>query len=358
MFAPHELGTPIQRQFYSFVEAIGFLSTAMTAEEVLPTIRSAANDLMSARGIVILRRSGDDYHCVAEDASVPHWVGSKIDISERGHGTPRGSVGGSLIPEAAFPVSSTETRHKLTMLLAPEEMGFALAVYWHPCRTPTEFELRVASALDMAGCAALRRLKLGAEVIELKELVESSKLSHRELAHRLKNAYASAIGVARLTLDGDAASVLGARLKALSAVHDFLDQEAGQPLDLVDVLTRVLAPYQRSQGNPIAMEGEQISLCSSDATILGIVMNELATNALKHGALSVQTGHVEVDWLKLDNWLSIRGREHGACGSGSPVASDGTVLLRRLIEDRLGGRIDREFNDNGIVIRVEFPVVG
>ena len=128
MFAPHELGTPIQRQFYSFVEAIGFLSTAMTAEEVLTTIRSAANDLMSARGIVILRRSGDDYHCVAEDASVPHWVGSKIDISERGHGTPRGSVGGSLIPEAAFPVSSTETRHKLTMLLAPEEMGFALAV--------------------------------------------------------------------------------------------------------------------------------------------------------------------------------------------------------------------------------------
>lgn len=218
--------------------------------------------------------------------------------------------------------------------------------------------MRAASALDMAGCAALRRLKLGAEVIELKELVESSKLSHRELAHRLKNAYASAIGVARLTLDGDAASVLGARLKALSAVHDFLDQEAGQPLDLVDVLTRVLAPYQRSQGNPIAMEGEQISLCSSDATILGIVMNELATNALKHGALSVQTGHVEVDWLKLDNWLSIRWREHGACGSGSPVASDGTVLLRRLIEDRLGGRIDREFNDNGIVIRVEFPVVG
>ena len=115
------------------------------------------------------------------------------------------------------------------MLLAPSETGFAIAAYWHPRRMPTEFELKVASALDMAGRAALRRLKSGAEITELKELIESIRLSHRELAHRLKNAYASVIGVARLTLDADAADDLGARLKALSAVHDLLDRETGHP---------------------------------------------------------------------------------------------------------------------------------
>lgn len=357
MTAPRELGTPVQQQVYSLIEAIGYLSTATTPEEVLTKMRSAANKLMSAEGIVIIRRSGDDYHCVAEDASVPHWVGNKIDISEHGYVTLHGGIRGKSISGEALRISGTEMRYKLTMRLAPSETGFAIAAYWHPRRTPTEFELKVASALDMAGRAALRRLKSGAEITELKELIESIRLSHRELAHRLKNAYASVIGVARLTLDADAADDLGARLKALSAVHDLLDRETGHPPDLVGLLTRVLSPYQRSQGDPIALEGEQVFLCSSDATVLGIVMNELATNALKHGALSIRTGHVQVGWLKTDNWLSVRWREYGTSCSSSPVAGDGSVLLRRLIEDRLGGRIEQEFNDDGIAIRVEFPVI-
>ena len=80
-------------------------------------------------------------------------------------------------------------------------------------------------------------------------------------------------------------------------------------------------------------------------------MNELATNALKYGALSIRTGHVQVGWLKTDNLLSVRWREYGTFCSGSPVAGDGSALLRRLIEDRLGGRIEGSEQEQSEIVR-------
>ena len=108
MTAPRELGTSVQQQVYSLIEAIGYLATATTPEEVLTKMRSAAKKLMSAKGIVIIRRSGDDYHCVAEDASVPHSVGNKIDISDHGYVTLHGGIGEKSAPGEALRNSNTE----------------------------------------------------------------------------------------------------------------------------------------------------------------------------------------------------------------------------------------------------------
>ncbi|MDP9734571.1 UNVERIFIED_ORG: hypothetical protein QE446_004712 [Rhizobium sp. SORGH_AS260] len=58
MTAPREFGMPVQQQVCSLIEAIGYLSTATTPEEVLTKMHSAANKLMSAEGVVIIRRSG------------------------------------------------------------------------------------------------------------------------------------------------------------------------------------------------------------------------------------------------------------------------------------------------------------
>ncbi len=356
MTAPHDVGMPISPQIYSLLDAIGSLAAAVTADEVLTTVRSVANNLMSAGGIVIVQRDGEDCHCIAEEASVPHWVGRRIDGSTYKPGYLSANTEAGPPQGSSEPLMRRNVRHKFATLLAPEETAFAVAAYWDPLRTPTEFELKVASALDKAGCAALRRLKSRTELTEMNELVEGIRLSHRELAHRLKNAYASAIGVARLTLEPEAGRELAARLRALAAVHDMLDQDEAQPLLLGDLLRRVLAPYLHFEGSPIALEGEEICLLRTEATILGMVINELATNAIKYGALSVPTGHVQVDWLAGDGYLTMRWREHGSPASGArALPSEGSMLLRRLIEDQLGGRIKMEFSDGGISGLIEIP---
>ena len=86
-------------------------------------------------------------------------------------------------------------------------------------------------------------------------------------------------------------------------------------------------------------------------------MNELATNALKYGALATQNGRLQVSWrmegnhLVLD-WLEADGPEVRTAA----LESFGSRLLRRLIEGQLGGSVVRQLEKNGVTCRLEFPV--
>jgi two-component system CheB/CheR fusion protein len=134
----------------------------------------------------------------------------------------------------------------------------------------------------------------------LKANEEHLRLLLSELSHRVKNTLAVVQAMARLSFADDtpreeAVEAFTARLSALSAAHDLLVKSDWRGALLKDLAEKQLAPYAIENGR-IAMDGPDIFLPPDIATPLGLVMHELAANALKYGALSSKAGTLKLDW--------------------------------------------------------------
>ena len=91
---------------------------------------------------------------------------------------------------------------------------------------------------------------------------------------------------------------------------------------------------------------------------LALLLHEMATNAAKYGALTWETGQVEVSWRVAEDELLLTWREHG----GPPVNGQpehegfGSVLSRLTVTGQLGGKISRDWNHEGLIINLSAPL--
>lgn len=179
-----------------------------------------------------------------------------------------------------------------------------------------------------------------------------------EIGHRLKNLITMVQAIASQTLRGvdDRASVaaLEARLLAMGAAQDVLFQSDWQPAELDGLVDRVLAAAGVRDrcdvsGPPIRI-GPQSTLAAS------LLLHELATNAVKHGALSNDVGRVRLDWSADGDTLRLDWRE-----SGGPIVVPPARrgLGTRLMSSGLGegGAVDTAFHPEGLHARFEAPLV-
>lgn len=131
------------------------------------------------------------------------------------------------------------------------------------------------------------------------EAMEVQEILNRELSHRLKNSLTIAIAVARQSLEGvsprDPVDALEGRLKAMSAAHDALVDREWNKGDLRSIAVKTIALL--GQTNRIAIEGPDIAVSAKAAMSISLVLHELTTNAIKHGALSVDGGSVTFAWM-------------------------------------------------------------
>jgi two-component system, chemotaxis family, CheB/CheR fusion protein len=121
-----------------------------------------------------------------------------------------------------------------------------------------------------------------------------------ELQHRVKNTLATVQAIASQTFNTAGAAerqAFTARLQAVSNAHDVLTQDnwARAPLDVI--VHRALEPFQRGR---IALNGPYVPLEASKALAMTMALHELATNAVKYGALSTDAGRVRLDWSLKD----------------------------------------------------------
>ena len=117
-----------------------------------------------------------------------------------------------------------------------------------------------------------------------------------ELQHRVKNTLASAQAMALQTLRGASAAerqAFAARVQALSNAHDVLTRDNWDRAPLRDVVDRAFGPFQKER---IAIAGPHVLLDAGKALRTTMVLHELATNAVKYGALSNATGSIRIDW--------------------------------------------------------------
>ncbi|WP_293867234.1 PAS domain-containing sensor histidine kinase [uncultured Alsobacter sp.] len=137
------------------------------------------------------------------------------------------------------------------------------------------------------------------DITDTRATIEKQKFLMRELNHRVKNVLTSALSLARQTATSGTAAqyrdALTARITAMARAHDLLMTESWEGALLSDVVTQTLAPYDR-----VFVEGPSVAIAADLALALNMALHELATNAVKYGALSTADGHVSIRWRLAD----------------------------------------------------------
>jgi two-component sensor histidine kinase len=214
------------------------------------------------------------------------------------------------------------------------------------------------------------------DITERRAAEQRQRLLLDELGHRVKNTLATVQALAAQTVRG--AGVQGAwretfeaRLIALSKAHDLLTRRSWESAALVELLASELAPWREPDAARIVLDGPPVTLAPRAALTLGMVVHELATNALKHGALSQPGGTVAVRWRLVPGAapdapplgesrtprLAIDWVEQG----GPPVRAPrrrgfGSRLVLRGVATDLDGTAALDFDPAGVRCRMEFPV--
>lgn len=197
-----------------------------------------------------------------------------------------------------------------------------------------------------------------------------SKENHQEimigeLHHRIKNLLAITQSLARQTRakGRTAEEYRDAFLGRFLALGKILQVTANvDTAELPALARKVLEPYME-EGGPVALEkGPVVSLSTSQAMALGMIFHELATNALKYGALSVPDGLVTIVWT-LDEedekapFVKLRWRERGGPEVSAPTSNGfGTRLIDYSAHDDLGGTLEQTYDPEGLVVSLTFPL--
>ncbi len=182
-----------------------------------------------------------------------------------------------------------------------------------------------------------------------------------ELSHRVKNTLAVVQAVVRHSLTSSGASpeaidVLLARLRALANAHDLLVKNEWKGTTIEALATEQLKPYVES--GQLSITGGSILLPPAIATPLGLMLHELATNAIKYGALSSDKGKVDLFWRSetsdKDPHIEITWRERGGPPILRPlVDGTGMALIRHSISN---AQVDFEYEPAGLKCKISIPL--
>jgi PAS domain S-box-containing protein len=230
----------------------------------------------------------------------------------------------------------------------------------------TSGELRWISAharisTDGAGQAKLV-VGTSLDISARKAAEERRSLLMGELAHRAKNGIAVIMAIVSQTAKGQETvegfqELIMARLQAMANSQDLVTASGGRPVVLADVVDKALTPFGkgRVKVDP-ALSG--VTVRGDMAVGMGLLLHEMATNAVKYGALSGRSGRVGIELQSArDGRSAFAWRETG----GPPVAEPnkpgfGTRLLQQVLRPQ-GGEVTFAFEPDGFQARAEFPTV-
>jgi PAS domain S-box-containing protein len=209
---------------------------------------------------------------------------------------------------------------------------------------------------------AIRLVGTVRDIHERKQGEAHREMLLQELNHRVKNTLATVKAIASQTLKGDGATpaaraAFDGRLMALASAHELLIRKDWADASLHDIIQRALAPHVGADTTRIEVRGPHASLSASSSLALTMCLHELATNAAKYGALSVEEGRVTVSWILRGTLLALEWRENG----GPPVSKPqrrgfGSQLIERSLASDLNGSAEIEFATSGVICRVTATV--
>lgn len=201
-------------------------------------------------------------------------------------------------------------------------------------------------------------LSISRDISAARLLQLERELLANELSHRVKNVLAVVQAIALQSFRGCNPHQIAAftsRLAALGTAQDLLIQTVWQSASIRDVVEKALAPHAPEGRCTVA--GADQTIDGKRALALALALHELATNAVKYGALSNDTGRVLVEWRVADGTLRLRWSENG----GPPVEKPGppgfgTRIVTRNLAAEFNGVVDMQHKPAGVVLTLTAPL--
>ncbi len=197
------------------------------------------------------------------------------------------------------------------------------------------------------------------DITERKEREERERLLMSEINHRAKNLLSVVDAIAHQTATKspeDFIERFSARIQALSANQDLLVRNEWQGVDLKDLVHAQLAHFADLVGSRIAVDGPRLRLNPVAAQAIGLALHELATNAGKYGALSVDAGRVDVCWRLDGDTFAIDWTER----NGPPVSPPdrrgfGSTVIDSMAKRTIDGEVQLDYAPSGLVWHLACP---
>jgi two-component sensor histidine kinase len=211
--------------------------------------------------------------------------------------------------------------------------------------------------------AAIERLRV---LDELRAAVREKDRLLRELNHRVKNTLATVQSIASVTLRNatsvhHASDAIESRLIALANVHNVLTSQSWAAVDLRDIVRQAIEPYDLAAESCVSVQGPSVPIPPRIALALAMALQELATNAVKYGALSNRLGQIKVRWELDGSATSGRLLLTWEETNGPPVEQPtrrgfGTRLIERSLAKELDGQLRIDFAPTGVVCTINVPL--
>ena len=210
--------------------------------------------------------------------------------------------------------------------------------------------------------------KIARDISERRLIEQQQRLLLREMDHRVKNLFTLASGIVNLSAGtaatpAELASAVTSRLGALAQAHALTipalsdDGEAfEQPTTLHTLIRTIIAPFDGGQETSrVRITGIDVPVSRQGATSFSLLLHEIATNAAKYGALSDREGTVDIVCAEEGERFALTWAERG--GPEIQCEPDeegfGTILSNATARGQLGGEIVREWNREGLFVRIE-----
>ena len=192
---------------------------------------------------------------------------------------------------------------------------------------------------------------------EQRRAAEAEQILIRELQHRTNNLLAVIQGIAQKTLSGsgpldEARKIFEGRLLALAGTYRRLTKSNWSGVSLSEIVQLTLEPFAART----EIDGPDLLLSAKNAQNFSLALHELATNALKHGALSSAGGNVSIAWSVASNGgssiLKFRWRERG----GPPVRGPGQRGFGTLLLESTFKTVKFDYARDGLTCEIHMPL--
>jgi two-component sensor histidine kinase len=244
------------------------------------------------------------------------------------------------------------------IVLAVLTVGFLLGL---TIRLSREISRRIKQTQALAETNA-RLTAAFVDIAERKRHEEHINLLLSEVNHRSKNILAVVQAIARQTVAAtpdDFIERFDDRIQALSASQDLLVNNDWKGVDLRELTRSQLGHLGDLVDKRIELNGPALLLSASAAQAIGMAVHELATNARKYGALSNDSGRVDIGWSLEpgedgEKTFVITWRESGGPAVAVPTrAGFGSAVLCQVAKESFGAEVELKYAATGVVWRLQ-----
>jgi PAS domain S-box-containing protein len=254
---------------------------------------------------------------------------------------------------------SDEVLEQIRQMISTEPESLSAEVMIHAKDGRERLWSFVSSALGTQSDGRRLFLCVAQDVTERKAREEQVHLLMREVNHRAKNMLSLVQAIARQTAARESEDFIGRfteRIQALAANQDLLIRNEWQGVDVQDLVRAQLAHFADLVGSRIAVRGPKVHLNAAAAQAIGLALHELATNAGKYGALSVDVGSVDVGWRANGGIFAMSWTER----NGPPVSQPerrgfGSTVIESMAKRTVGGEVQLDYAPSGLMWGLTCP---